>query len=84
MMDLTLITARVRKKYPHLDADSLEAQYRGFFFSGGTWTVSPEIDLFWHEHILDTKKYKQDCEMVFGRFLHHVPDNDFCAGTFDS
>lgn len=32
-----------------------------------------EIDKVWHHHILDTMKYTQDCEMLFGRFIHHFP-----------
>lgn len=34
---------------------------------------TPEIDRVWHHHILDTMKYAQDCEMLFGRFIHHFP-----------
>jgi hypothetical protein len=30
-------------------------------------------DIFWHQHILDTEKYAQDCETIFGYFLHHYP-----------
>src|ERR1700687_4559819 len=38
-------------------------------------TVAPskDIDKFWHGHILDTMKYAEDCEQVFGYFLHHFP-----------
>jgi hypothetical protein len=32
-----------------------------------------EIDEFWHQHILDTLKYVDDCQYVFGYFLHHYP-----------
>ncbi len=32
-----------------------------------------EIDRVWHYHILDTMKYAQDCEILFGRFIHHFP-----------
>lgn len=32
-----------------------------------------EIDTVWHQHILDTRAYADDCERVFGRFLHHFP-----------
>lgn len=32
-----------------------------------------EIDRVWHHHILDTQKYAQDCEELFGRFIHHSP-----------
>ena len=34
---------------------------------------SEEIDEFWHNHILDTKKYHQDCEKIFGFYLNHYP-----------
>jgi hypothetical protein len=34
---------------------------------------SKDIDKFWHGHILDTMKYAEDCERVFGYFLHHFP-----------
>lgn len=32
-----------------------------------------DIDRFWHEHILDTKRYAEDCNELFGYFLHHYP-----------
>jgi hypothetical protein len=32
-----------------------------------------EIDRFWHHHILDTQKYMEDCQEVFGSYLHHFP-----------
>jgi hypothetical protein len=35
--------------------------------------VSKEVDEFWHTHILYTMKYTEDCERVFGRYLHHNP-----------
>jgi hypothetical protein len=31
------------------------------------------IDDFWHAHILDTRAYERDCNLLFGRFLHHFP-----------
>jgi Uncharacterized conserved protein len=31
------------------------------------------VDDFWHLHILDTQKYKQDCDTALGYFLHHFP-----------
>lgn len=34
---------------------------------------SEDIDEFWHQHILDTKKYIHDCNYVFGEYLHHYP-----------
>lgn len=32
------------------------------------------IDEVWYQHILDTRKYEEDCYAVFGRMLHHYPD----------
>ena len=34
---------------------------------------SKEVDGFWHQHILDTRKYAEDCDTLFGFFLHHFP-----------
>ncbi|MCF6253740.1 MAG: hypothetical protein L3J38_03220, partial [Thiomicrorhabdus sp.] len=34
---------------------------------------SSHVDDFWHFHILDTLKYQEDCNAVFGYFLHHFP-----------
>src|SRR5258708_21116700 len=35
--------------------------------------VSKAVDEFWHTHILHTMKYTEDCEKVFGYYLHHNP-----------
>ena len=32
-----------------------------------------EVDEVWHHHILDTRKYAEDCQTLFGRFIHHAP-----------
>lgn len=34
---------------------------------------SRAVDQVWHEHILDTQKYQEDCLEVFGYLLHHYP-----------
>lgn len=31
------------------------------------------MDDFWHQHILDTKAYREDCDQVFGYFIDHFP-----------
>jgi|SRR6266513_277444 len=36
--------------------------------------VSKDVDEFWHTHILHTMKYTEDCEKVFGTYLHHNPE----------
>jgi hypothetical protein len=32
-----------------------------------------DLDQFWHQHILDTAKYADDCNRLFGRIIHHNP-----------
>ncbi len=55
----------------------VEKEYRRFLIlnrdSQGTVVPSKEIDKFWHYHILDTAKYAEDCNAIFGKFLHHFP-----------
>jgi hypothetical protein len=34
---------------------------------------SQEVDDFWHQHILDTRKYREDCNTVFGHYIDHTP-----------
>ena len=31
------------------------------------------VDDMWHQHILDTAGYRDDCDAIFGRFLDHFP-----------
>src|SRR5882672_11748132 len=59
-------------------ADAMEIAYRRFLalmtkFPEETIAPTKDIDKFWHGHILDTIKYAEDCEQVFGYFLHHFP-----------
>ena len=32
-----------------------------------------DVDCVWHCHILDTQKYIDDCQWLFGRIIHHYP-----------
>ena len=56
----------------------IEGQYRKFLY---LWKKYPEknippsndVDVFWHNHILDTEKYQKDCLNVFGYYKHHFP-----------
>ena len=42
---------------------------------GDKFALAPNkaLDEYWHYHILDTQKYQEDCENIFGYFLHHFP-----------
>jgi hypothetical protein len=80
-LDLAAVRDRlIRKKGWTPDyADRLIEEYREylalFYFHPDEELVPPTQDLddVWHEHILDTQRYAEDCRRVFGRFVHHVP-----------
>lgn len=60
------------------EADRRELEYKRFLALVAMYpeeTIVPdvEVDKFWHGHILDTMKYAEDCQNVFGYFLHHFP-----------
>jgi len=38
-----------------------------------SFAPSELVDEFWHIHILDTRKYMNDCNLIKGEFIHHYP-----------
>lgn len=79
-MDLEPIKFKVVKElgFSEQKVRTVEKWYRRFLFLTFKYpeqpiVVSEVIDVFWHQHILDTRKYADDCHMVFGEFLHHFP-----------
>jgi hypothetical protein len=58
--------------------DQVEREYKNFLalkrvYSDRDIVPNHLVDLFWHQHILDTAKYAEDCQLIFGFFLHHFP-----------
>ena len=61
--------------------DRIEREYRVFLQMlrlkdlYGLDSVAPtrDIDKYWHHHILDTSKYQDDCQSLFGGYIHHFP-----------
>ncbi len=58
--------------------DQMAIEYKRFLtlsvkYPEETIAPSKDVDKFWHGHILDTMKYAEDCQNVFGYFLHHFP-----------
>lgn len=54
----------------------VEREYRRYLYLLGVGVAAVptlEVDAMWHQHILDTRAYAQDCQRVFGRFMHHFP-----------
>jgi hypothetical protein len=59
-------------------AENTEMWYKRFLilhliYGGEVGPCSKEVDDFWHMHILDTFRYSEDCQKIFGHFMHHVP-----------
>ncbi|WP_426110683.1 glycine-rich domain-containing protein [Massilia sp. PWRC2] len=90
---LDLSTIRTRLMHPHAGLGWSEARtraaesaYREFLMFAKLLpqkaaVPSADVDYFWHFHILDTKKYADDCARIFGYFLHHQPEVEFDDGA---
>lgn len=66
------------KGYDGARLDLMEGEYRKFLalhLAYPHMDVVPcqIVDEMWHQHILDTAAYREDCEAIFGRFLDHFP-----------
>lgn len=81
-IDLSPINKVLQHENPGLWTDeriaATEANYRrllalNILHPSETHVVNKLIDDYWHQHILDTRKYAEDCQTLFGKFLHHDP-----------
>jgi hypothetical protein len=84
---LDLETVKIRVMDPQVGegwtreyADGIERAYKTYLSMLAKYPdqaedilLSKEVDEFWHTHILQTMKYHDDCEAVFGKYLHHEP-----------
>ncbi len=84
---LDLESVKVRAMDPELGegwtreyAEGIERGYRTYLTMLAKYPdhaedilLSKDVDEFWHTHILQTIKYTEDCDKVFGKYLHHAP-----------
>jgi hypothetical protein len=42
-------------------------------YPGTAIVPTRQLDHVWHTHMLDTAKYRTDCDHVFGHFMDHFP-----------
>lgn len=74
---IKLMDSKEGKGWTREFADRIEVQYKQFLklasLQDSVVVPNKYIDDFWHNHILDTRKYEEDCRSVFGFFLHHFP-----------
>jgi hypothetical protein len=73
-----LMDAKEGHGWTREEADRHEIEYRRFLalvakYPEEAITPDTNVDKFWHGHILDTMKYAEDCQQIFGYFLHHFP-----------
>lgn len=82
-MDLTMVKRKLMDEEEGQGwtadyADHVEKRYQRYLcmlylFPGVSVVPTKDIDLFWHQHILDTRAYAADCSKAFGYFVHHFP-----------
>ncbi len=82
-LDLSMIKLKLQDEDEGLgwsseQCDTSEKEYKRFLalkraYPGVEIVPNRVVDSFWHQHILDTMKYAEDCEQVFGYFVHHYP-----------
>ena len=77
---LRVMDAELGEGWTREYADSIEAAYKTYLSmlvkypdDAEKILLSKDVDEFWHTHILQTMKYAEDCQKVFGNFLHHEP-----------
>lgn len=84
-LNLTSVRAKLVEKmgWSPDQACRVEGDYKRFLYALAHKQpddiLSPptqEVDEFWHQHILDTRKYREDCEAVFGHYVDHTPGLD--------
>lgn len=72
-------TSKGGQGWTRAQADKAETWYRRFLEmrirDGASKGRVPNraVDVFWHQHILDTRAYVADCQALFGEFFHHNP-----------
>ncbi len=85
-LDLSyIINAMCSSEYPLPKWTTSDAAHCAMLYKNFLWlhkkhpsiffVPTKEIDEFWHNHILYTKNYHQDCLQIFGHYLHHEPAN---------
>jgi hypothetical protein len=82
-LDFTMVRLKLRDSeegpgWSEEEADAAEQEYRRFLalklaYPDREIVPNKIVDQFWHQHILDTRQYAEDCDQVFGQFLHHFP-----------
>lgn len=80
--DLEMVKLKLREKtegeaWTVAQCEAAEIEYKRYLqlclIYGKGIVPNKIMDTMWHYHILDTRAYHQDCERLFGYYLHHYP-----------
>ena len=97
-LNLSSVRSRVIKERPDWTseyADKVDVEYRRWLQMCSEMDkhnipelklFSKHVDDFWHNHVLFTEKYMNECDQIAGRYLHHQPadDNDTSSREADA
>src|SRR5260370_24134095 len=79
-LDFTMLKRKLVEEHgwTHEFCEEVEPLYRKFLALNARYPdekICPTgpIYAFWHAHILDTRAYARNCELIFGNYLHHFP-----------
>ena len=92
-LDLNRLKNRLQQDAPRgkgltpAQAGEAEKWYRRFLILSVkhpdvTLVPTTEVDEFWHSHVLDMQRYRDDTQRIFGEVLFHTPlfgDEDLSA-----
>jgi hypothetical protein len=83
MMDLSYIAGQLMRKPEYSDWTEERfsraiREYKRFLvlcklFPAIELAPSHDVDEIWHRHMLNSRRYADDCHSFFGYFLHHEP-----------
>ena len=80
LVDISNVERRLQKKL-NMDESSmnnLSLEYKKFLYLAKLHpkvylVPGPLVDEVWHDHILHTEQYMEDCQNLFGKYMHHAP-----------
>jgi len=78
MLKMKLMELEEGEGWTAEQCDEVELEYKRYLqlkllYPDEKIVPNQAIDTMWHYHILDTEAYHQDCDSVFGFFMHHYP-----------
>ena len=77
---MNIIVRQVKRKYSWTQqhTDSVAREYFKFLNlrkNNAKLSPSDDVDRFWHQHILNTRHYREFCFRHLGKFLDHNPED---------